>query len=352
MLHRLKPLITFMDDNRRFYPCFIAILLLLTLWAGYTTWLHGQSREAIVSAGRMLVEALAAGGMLLTLQYFKLEKWLVRGVIALSSINSLIGIIQLFEGIHCSPTNFSWMINEFWRLPVDEYSRKPGLFNGVLTSTLLAFVALSLLAGRKDRLGIVLLSLNVIPILFGARIFLVFLPLFLLIYWRAAIGAGLIIGMMALIGAHCGMLELMDSHIRHRYIPTINVIVDADLQKDYSTKDLATHYQEPADTREWLLGNGHPRFSSFGGRDPAISRWLLQAGMPSLLLIIFLYSMLCWRILRKGSWAQFLLGTALFLSIVKCDLVISTGIFTLLILYALTPAEQLTPKCSSKNSPA
>ncbi len=324
-----------MLDRQAFFKSAMLILVsLLFVWCCVVTLIVDKSHEALVSSGRLLAETL----LVLTFSFFATERFwafFFKSLIALSTISSIVVIIQLLEGVGCFPSFTNRIITDFWHL-ANEGTRKPGLFNGFLTSSLLAFFALVLLSGRKDWWSVILMTLNLFPIGFGARTVVVFLPFFLLFNRRVIIGGGVALVILSAVGYSCGFLQMVELHIHERILPAARVVVNVNPNLDYSSLDLMTHYKEPDTGLAWLIGNGEPRFSAHGGKDPAVSRWLLQAGMPAAVLIVLISALLCYRIARKQGLANVLFVLVLALATFKSELMTSTLIFSVLMLYAVS----------------
>lgn len=317
-----------------FRRAMLVLVFLLFAWCCGVTAIVDKSQEALVSSGRLLVETL----LVLTLSFFAKERFwgfFLKSLIAVSTISSLVVIFQLLEGIGCFPRFFTHIITDFWHL-ANEGSRKPGLFNGFLTSSLLAFLSLVLLSGRKDRWSVILMTLNLFPIGFGSRTVLVFLPVFLALNRRVLVGGAVALAILTFVGSSCGFFQMLEQHVEERIVPTARVVINANPNLDYSSLDLMTHYKEPDNGLEWLIGNGEPRYSEHGGKDPAVSRWLLQAGLPAAALIVLISALLCYRIARKPGWVNLLFVLVLALATFKSELITSTLIFSVLMLYALS----------------
>lgn len=346
--------LTCLDDNKSFMNLLAGTVLLLFAWSAFTTLLIQHSHEAIISSGRLVVETTAVFMLFALRHYIDIPKYFSYAVVGLACINSVVVIIQLMEGVGCLTPRLSWIITGFWQLPVDEWTRKLGLFNGVQTSSLLSFIAMAMMAGRRDHVSLSIMALCLFPLFFGSRTLLIFMIPYLLYYWRVLLRSALLLGFLMAMGGSCGFDKMVSHHFEYRFKPTAAVILNVNPNLDYSTIELQTHYHEPTSPTDWILGNGYPRFSPEGGKDPTISRWLLQTGVPGLLLALAVSGLVCWRILRKGNWGNAVFALALAASMVKAELITSTAIYSILLLYGLSPIavtrKPTTAPCSTNPS--
>ena len=110
-----------------------------------------------------------------------------------------------------------------------------------------------------------------------------------------------------------------------------DIAISGDLTQDYSLRDTLSFFSKSIDTRTFLIGNGMPQYSQLGGNDPLYTRWLFQTGFIGLILLIVL--VVANITLGKRSKAVKLgLLLVFFLTSIKAELLISTGIFDLLLM--------------------
>jgi len=345
----LKSMLDWFDSllaNRVFMMRLHALLAAsLLVWTLLTYTISPISAEPIVSSTRLLIETLFVILCIHRLPVVWFERLKVL-IITIASINSIIVILQLLETTQCISTNLNWLITDFWQLPVNEWTRKTGFFNGVLTSSLFSFFALALLARERNLKATLLMGLIAIPILFGARIFLLFLIPLLLIYWRSLLTVAALLLTLAALTPGCNFKAMLYNHYIHRIIPALSVVSKTDLSQDYSSKALASYYVFPETAKEWLFGNGYSRYAPQGGNDPAVMRWLRQSGLPALALVMAISGLICLQLLRTRNWGHALFAFALGLSVLKAELITATLLYSLLLLYSLSLTSRLDHRAS------
>lgn len=330
MQNRVRIIDVFSDDVF-LKRCFGLLVLLLFIWSVFTVLCHRQSYEAVISSSRLVIETF----LVFTLLKFKLIKreMFINAILVLSIINSVVVFIQLMEGIGCFSTNFSWIITDFWHLHED-LSRKPGIFNGFLTSSFFSFMAIAMIGERKKSiLNTVILLVALIPIIFGARTFLVFVPIVLLLNARLLI-CFLVISTVVLTFFYSTNKGFFDSHIDDRLSPVVSVVVNLDPTLDPSSKDLfKNHYRFPKNVSELLMGNGFPRYFEVGGKDASIMRWVLQAGLPAAVIVFLISFLICLRIALIGTSENIVFALALCLTMIKGELITSAICYAVLFSY-------------------
>jgi len=348
---RLKIIHDTVKNDKQFKQILFGLVIAFFVWNCFTTFVNHMSAEALRSAGRLVAETVL---VLLVLRY-KNSQVLERIFYALAifaSINSVIVILQLLESAGCLNTPFRLITTNFWGV-IDEVARKPGMLNGFQNSSLLSFLAIAFLIKRKDAWSVLMMSLNVFPILFGARTFLVFLPFLLLLNFRLSMGAIAAFSLFVLSGSSCDLNWIIKVHFAEKVIPGINALVTADFNKDYSANLTVHQYREPKDIKSWLLGNGVPRYMGIseklpaysgvvGGGDPTISRWLLQSGGPAVILVTLIIGLILSRIWMLPGLANKLFTISLILTTLKGEVVTATLIFSILVMYALLKPSAFT----------
>ncbi|WP_155419420.1 hypothetical protein [Chromobacterium subtsugae] len=352
-----KWIVPLFSDDKLFRRNCILLVFALFIWCLLLSPFQ-SSKEAIISASRLLVETSLVFA-LIKFQPKNTPRWCFKFIIWLGTINGIIIVFQIMEGLNYLDIGFSKIITDVWKLPVNEYSRKPGLFSGFQSSSYISFMAIVLLIQyEKSKTGI-FGAINFFTIFFGARTFLVFLPAFALINRR--ILAYFIFINIALLGttnildSHA-YVKMMVSHLKTRVFPAMDAVYTLRPGISESASDTFTQYQiTPQDInkkseaventiaagnkfsyKQLLLGNGMPRYSKEGGLDTMLSRWLKQSGAPAAILVSLLTLLICLKIGSKKGLVNKVLMLALLLSSVKGELVTATLIFSSLLIYSLT----------------
>lgn len=263
---------------------------------------------------------------------------IARLIIFFGAINAVIVIIQIFESLGLILSNLSFFINDFWDI-YNEKSRKPGFMNSILNASMLDFFSLILATHYKPKLWQLYVPLFVLSAFFGSRFFLVFSTIVALVVlcenFKKMIYVYLVL-VLIILGLWNSNIDLFQYHIEERIKPIFNIVFTMDLSAEYSVRELVTHYRAPLDVKEFLIGNGLPRYSELGGRDPAVTRWLLQAGFPSFILIIGISFVVCLKIYNFGGKYHKILAIGLFLSLFKGELLTAFGFYSVFVAYAFS----------------
>lgn len=322
--------------------------LVLVLWSTLTAVMHHVTYDAVTSSVRILVEI---GLFVLLARRYNLRTGLERVVVVLSVANSVVVLAQILEQMDLVASHFSDIPVDIYGIEV-EYFRKPGLLNGFQTSSLLSFLAIVIATARLARSKLqapswyVVIVVNILPIFFGARVFLVLLPLVFIANRRLlALTAILFIAAVSyadLIGGELG------EYIDERITPAFQVVFGGNVGSDYSAADTVSHYRMPDDVYELVFGNGEPRYPvGAGGGDPTFSRWLLQAGALAAGLVTLISTLLILRVARCEGMAYKILAAALVLATFKGELVSASGI----VFGLLTLSQARSPSSAQPDHP-
>jgi hypothetical protein len=321
-------------------PVYLArpMAILLLAFAGWnivTFYFIQGSLEPVVSAMRLLIEGLIAYALI---RWFpKAPERIMQAVLVLSSVSSLIVFIQILEEAQILPTPFRWIMTDFWHL-YSEATRKTGLLNNFQVSSFLGFLSVVLLINRKKATSVALTVINSFSVLFGARTLCLLWPFLLMVNRRALIAMILVLSTMFMAGTP-RLQRLLTYHFDVRLMPAVQVVATGDFKQDYSSKDTLSQYKAPHDIKTFWLGNGIPRYSEGGGFDPVASRWLLQAGLPAMILALALSFLVIVKIGLKPGMKNKVFAAALLLLMVKEEMITSTLGFPLLLLYGFAPPE-------------
>ncbi len=323
------------DGDLLFKRSLLLSSALLLVWSSFVSLYHQQSYEAMGSAFRIFAEIALVIGIF---GKKKFDAFIIyKLIVAISVANGLIVVFQILEDLQISPTRFNRIIDEFWGLPVNEVTRKPGIFNGVLTSSLISFLGLAILMQKRGLLAALGILICALPIFFGARSFLIFGVLLVLSNWRLVLALLISILMVSALTLPEEMSQAFSTHFEERIVPTALVVLTLDPAADYSSKDLVQNqYRMPYDAVELLIGNGHPRYSELGGQDPATGRWLLQVGFPGLVMLMAMILIMCLRIALIGGVANVIFGASLVFGAFKGELITASFILSIVAFYAMT----------------
>ncbi len=316
-----------------------SMALLLLAFAGWNLiafYFIRESVEPVVSAVRLLIEGVFVYGLFRWIP--KAPPWIMKAVLILSSLSSLVVFIQILEEAKILPTNFRWIMTDFWHL-YPEASRKTGLLNNYQVSSFLGFLAVVLLINRKKTTSVALAVVNGFSVLFGARTLFLIWPFLLMVNKRVLIAMILTLSALYMLGTP-ELKKLLIYHVELRLAPAVLVVSTGDFKKDYSAKDTLFQYKAPQDIQTFWLGNGQPRYSEGGGFDPVASRWLLQSGLPSMILVLAISFLVIAKIAVKKGLQNKVFAVALLLLIVKGETITSTLGFPLLLLYGFSPPEE------------
>jgi hypothetical protein len=309
---------------------FAAIALLL--WSMLTAAMHHVTYDAVVSSVRILAEIVL---YLVLSRRYDLRSGLERLIIVFSVVNSAVVLVQILEQMDLIATHLSDIPSDIYGIEV-EYFRKPGLLNGFQTSSLVSFLAIVIATSRLAGVTLraptwyMVIFINILPIFFGARVFLVLLPLVFVANRRllglTAILFFSLVSYTDFIGGELG------EYVDNRITPAFQVVFGGNVESDYSAADTVSHYRMPEDVYELIFGNGEPRYPvGAGGGDPTFSRWLLQAGAPAAGLVTFLCAVLIWRVGRCHGIAYKILAASLALATFKGELVSAAGVVFVLL---------------------
>lgn len=287
------------------------------------------SFEGYISSFRLLFSAV-----FISVIYKNLRPMaILESVFFLAIINSTLIIFQLIESLSDVIFLPEWLnYGYIYGLETSDQWRKGGLLPSLQTSSALSFFSLIYSANKYKRIFFVIFPFLIAPILFGARTFIVFLPL-LFIYFLCIKQIKVIVW-IPIFYYLLSDIPGFQSFVELRFGGLYNVLVDFDLRSDYSSEDMMRFYRIP-NISEFLIGNGQYRYSEFGGGDPLYTRWLFQSGMFSLMLIIapFLF---CAIYLSKISYFYMLFFALFFFTSFKGEIFTSVGVFDVLYLLALS----------------
>ena len=322
------------DCNAKKNDSFFGALFVvsLALWAVclFSSVVNLRSIESVISSSRIISEVLLAFWIV---QKEKVES-LKKIVFLLSSLNSIVVLLQLLESFFSFNTGFN-TLSRFWGLSVDPTDdvRKPGLLNGFQSSSFLSFLTITWLIRKKEPKLVLVMLLNTVPIVFGSRTFLPFLLLLILLNIRLVVGVVSLSAAVFLLSSP-ELSNSLQQYFFERILPALKVFLTMDPTMDGSSQDTLTHYRTPNSLHEWGLGNGMPRYSDLGGKDPFFSRWLLQAGVLAASLASLITGFILIKIWKAGKLENKIFAVALLVATFKGELVTATLILTTLLVYS------------------
>jgi len=317
------------DDSLRLFRLLVILLSMNCIWVAMTTAIHGAvSLEGLFSAYRLLVSVLLAYAIHRRLTLRKI----VHGLFWVATINSVLVALQLFDALSDRAylplwLNYGWVYGfediELWR--------KGGLVQSLQTSSLLAVYGIVFGAWRSSRkVMFVVFPFLAIALLVGAR---TFLPVGLVGIVYAVIRMPLVTG--AWLWTLAWNLTSADGFwefFQLRFGGLLDVFTRFDFASDYSVEDTMKSYREFSMV-EFFVGNGEDRYSDAGGNDPFYTRWLFQAGAPSVILLMAALAAIGGYCGRYSVIAYIVLAVACYHNI-KGELFTSAGTYDVLVLIA------------------
>lgn len=300
----------------------------LLLWVIISTLINGYSSEAIVSSGRIFLEVIF---YIIVGTISKVRKILVKIVLLVGCGNSVTVLIQVAEEFKFFYIGATEIPNYLYSIEL-EFMRKPGFLNGFQVSSLFSLLAIGILLKKLETSNykkslLLLILINSASMLFGARTLLMVVP-FIFIRNKTVL-LFLILAIMLVVVFPPEPLIL---YYEERILPLFHVLMSFDVGQDYSSRDMLSHYKLPSGLIETTFGNGAPRYHPvFGGKDPTISRWLMQAGIIAAALISVITALVLSRLIFKYGWYNKVLAAGLLLTTLKGELVTSVGVVFLLL---------------------
>jgi len=277
--------------------------LLNLIWVIISTLINElRGYEALISSSRIFLSTL-----LIVLIYRKINiRTSVNFVYTFAILNSILVVLQLVDAIVINnllplALKSGAIFGVLDSASVDPW-RHSGIVPSLLTSSLLAIFGL-IIGIEKSGKGFIYLFLFpffLVTLFFGSRTIILLMP-FVAIYLmrRAKIRNLFFIAILFSLIIFVP-LNLFDSatiegfynFFSLRYGGLFNVIINLDLGRDYSSADTFTSYITPSNAKEFIFGNSCDRYSNCGGGDPFFSRWLIQAGFPSIVLLTSMLTLL------------------------------------------------------------
>jgi hypothetical protein len=331
------------DCNRfKIFSLYIIVILstFLFLWCLLIYQFH-TSNEAIVSSFRIMIESYI---ILFLIEIYREKIWRVIfiAIIIIDSLNLFISIIQLLQNLNVIYIDNMILRSLIPRNISNEQTRVNGFLDGFQLSSFFMFFTIVLLLKDKRLISSIMIFLNMILLLFSARVFILFLPFLIFSNRRLLLYFFTILIIFSL---YCFIdIKILQSNIAsHLFIhfnnlifPAFDAFLHANPQLDYSAADTLTHYQVVLNASDVFIGNGEARFSNFGGKDPMISRWLVQSGLPAALIMITIVSIILFRLFKEKQISIKIFASALLLATFKGELIDTILVYPVLLSYSFS----------------
>ncbi|MCZ4310101.1 MULTISPECIES: hypothetical protein [Vibrio] len=273
------------------------IFFCLLVWCSISYFVNKESTQGVFSAVRLLISSCF-------IYYFRLKinrNVLCKIIIYLAALNGFFILIQVLEqttNLYSLPVYMKYGGLWGYDSSVDyEPFRKGGLIRSSQVSSLLSLFSLILIIRFKSHYK--LLPLVVSGIVFGPRLVMIFSLLYVM-YLVFVTVVSLFKGdvkvflsrtlifliFLLLLSFYLNQYDIAIVHL-NRMLEAIDVVMKMDAGSNYSSSETMKFYRFPLDVKELVFGNGHNRFHALGGNDVFYTRWYLQSGFPSLILILF-----------------------------------------------------------------
>jgi hypothetical protein len=327
--------------------CILFTLAAETVWTIICYVITNNSISGVISASRMLISASIMFALRNKINRATIE----RAIIIVASLNGVVVALQIYEarqGSHFLPIFLKY--GGIWGFSTTsdyEVLRKGGLFPSLQTSAVASLVALHLIIIRNKTnfiTALITAPLSGIGLIFGSRLVFVLAAAYLsykLIKKLGIISATIIIAFFFVIAIH-GTNSKAAKQIIQRQLSAATVILTMNTSADYSAEDTARMYVLPSKVQEYVFGNGCERYANCGGGDPMITRWYIQSGFPSLLILFELF-LLAFIIEKKTFYSGGLFISLMLLHSFKDEVLTSFGFFDIYIAY-LFANKQLRPR--------
>ena len=208
--------------------------------------------------------------------------------VAFAVVNS---VLILLQGID----HYSAVLPEYLKaeniIHVDDYRRSfrnPGFLFGFQIASFVTVSAIEILLSYKFILRNLLLLIMFTSLLLGSRIVLLAYVLYnamLRTRYTVKFLAFTLIG-FAILFTLIPLPDVVHDYLNLRF-GFLGGLAQGTLE-DYSAEDTISFYGRLNDVSliNWVIGNGYPQYSKYGGNDPLYLRYLLQSGFISLILIM------------------------------------------------------------------
>ncbi len=310
------------------------IFLIFTL---ISTLFNSESEEALMSALRIVFSIIVWP---VFFRRFKLIM-LIKVVFTLGFVNSLLACLQFYDSV-VNPFLPEYLLyGNLWGFESIEPFRNGGFMNGLQASSILALLSIAIGLRFKFKFSLIWFAVNYFTIFTGSRTLLILSSVLVFYYIYLNWIKSLLIIYILL--TTLPNIEGFNSYFNDRIITAFKVFLSLDPSQDYSSEDTITHYRTPSSLKEWLVGNGKPRYSSMGGKDPFFSRWLLQVGLFASLSLLAMLGLIFYYLFRIYPLASVILLLIWAITSIKGELFTAFGVFDLFVIgvFVIAPEYRL-----------
>ena len=322
-----------------------AILLLLTLnlqWTIVSYVVNQGSMEGIFSASRIFLSFF--------IFYFflrRLNRNLIENIIVnFAVINAILVMLQIFEALN--GLDFLPVVLKYGGLwgfhSTHDYEaiRKGGVFPSLQTSSIVSLLGLFILnknnQDTRPRYFVNILLLQ--SLFFGSRTVLLIGSLFLLFFLFLKRQKRVL---LLLLVFAIGFFVVPKEYYSGRIVPAAKVFFTLSTDKDPSTVYLPSLYRISNDFKTMVFGNGCPRFSACGGSDPLYTRWFIQSGVPSAILLLGCL-LLCFVLEFKATKTKGIFTAFLIIHGLKDEVITSFVFFDVYMAYLFAKSQEYANK--------
>lgn len=291
--------------------------------------------EGLVSSTRIFLSILIWPILLKNIKI----KTLIKFIFFFSLFNSSIVCLQFYDSIFVEILPDFLKYGYFYGFVSIEPFRNGGIVSGLQVSSLLALISMFIGVKYKIKYSVIWLSINLFSILTGSRTVLLLSTFLLLFFIKKNPFKSIII--VSIFFQIVVSTTSFDTYLRERILPAFQVALTLDASKDYSAEDTMSQYKLPSSATELLIGNGYPRYSNFGGKDPFISRWLMQSGLIVTTSLLVLLTVMFYPIIKADLRLGFLFLFIVAITSVKGELITAFGIFDLVVIFRFIIFPQL-----------
>lgn len=297
--------------------------------------LNMSGNEGLVSSTRIFLSILVWPILLKSLKIITL----IRFIFFFSLFNSSIVCLQFYDSIFIEILPDFLKYGYFYGFESIEPFRNGGIVNGLQVSSILALISIFIGVKCKIKYSVIWFSINLFSLLTGSRTVLLLSTLLLLFYIKKNPFKSILI--ISFFYQIVVSTTSFDTYLKERILPAFQVALTFDVSKDYSAEDTVSQYKLPSSAKELLIGNGYPRYSNLGGKDPFISRWLMQSGLVVTIILLLLLIVMFYPIIKADLKLGLFLLFIVIVTSIKGELVTAIGVFDILVMFRFIIFPQL-----------
>ena len=291
--------------------------------------------EGLISTTRIFLSILIWPILLKNIKI----KTLIKFIFFFSLFNSSIVCLQFYDSIFVEILPDFLKYGYFYGFDSIEPFRNGGLVSGLQVSSILGLISMFIGVKYKIKYSVIWLSINLFSILTGSRTVLLLSTFLLLFFIKKNPFKSIII--ISILFQIVVSTTSFDTYLRERILPAFQVALTLDASKDYSAEDTMSQYKLPSSATELLIGNSYPRYSNFGGKDPFISRWLMQSGLIVTTSLLVLLTVMFYPIIKADLRLGLLFLFIVVITSVKGELITAFGVFDILVIFRFIILPQL-----------